>query len=451
MKLPARPPAYPVLRDRVSEDGRLLDVWAHLPRVGAMVEGRYRHWDTIRRMDPPPGLSSEEWWFSIKTARLSERRPIPLRDRYGNEFGYTIPDDMLRMLRRVDLETGGTLPVSSDAATPEQRDRLIRNSLEEEAITSSQLEGAATTRRVAKELIRSGRPPRDDSERMIVSNFRLMQQVRGLAAEPVTPEVVVELQRIATEGTLATALQGLRQPGRDDDVAVYGRDGSVVLHRPPAAAELPERLAAMCAFANTTEDAPGTFFHPALRAIALHFWLAYDHPFVDGNGRTARALFYWSMLRQGFWLVEFLPISRLIRQAPARYARSFLYTETDGNDLTYFFLSQLNILERAADDFQVYWARKQREMRETRALLTPASGMNHRQVALLGHALRHPGRSYTIKSHQVSHGVTYPTARKDLLDLAGREFLDQTQLQRQGRALVFTAPADLGDRLREAG
>ena len=450
MKLPARPPAYPVLRDRISSQGRLLDVWAHLPRVGAVVEGRYRHWDTIRRMDPPEGLSSEEWWFAVKTARLSERRPVPLRDRYGNEFGYTTPDDMLRRLRLVDLEVGGTLALSEDVGTPGQRDRMVRSSLEEEAITSSQLEGAATTRRVAKELIRSGRPPRDDSERMIVNNFRLMQQVRGLAEEPLAPETVVALQRIATDGTLAPALQGLRQPGRDADVAVYDRNGATVLHRPPPAVELPERLEAMCAFANTTEDAPGTFLHPALRAITLHFWLAYDHPFVDGNGRTARALFYWSMLRQGFWLVEFLPISRLIRQAPARYARSFLYTETDGNDLTYFFLSQLSVLERAVDDFRAYRARKRREMRETRAMLPPASGMNHRQVALLGHALRHPGRSYTIKGHQASHGVTYPTARKDLVDLAERELLDQRQLQRQGRALLFTAPADLGDRLRDA-
>ena len=451
MKLPARPPAYPVLRDRIESQGRLLDVWAHLPRIGAMVGGRYRHWDTIRRMTPPEGLSPEEWWFAIKTARLSERRPVPLLDRYGNDFGYTIPDDMLRMLRLVDLEVGGSLSVSGDAITPEHRDRLIRSSLEEEAITSSQLEGAATTRRVAKEMIRSGRPPRDESERMILNNFRLMQRVRGLSASPLSPEIVVALQEVATEGTLAPGLQGLRQPGRDDDVAVYDRNGATVLHRPPPASELPGRLAEMCAFANTTEDQPGTFLHPALRAISLHFWLGYDHPFVDGNGRTARALFYWSMLRQGFWLAEFLPISRLIRQAPARYARSFLYTETDGNDLTYFFLSQLSILERAAADFRAYRDRKRREMRETRALLTPASGMNHRQVALLGHALRHPGRTYTIKSHQASHGVTYPTARKDLLDLSDKGLLDQRQLQRQGRALVFTSPPDLGDRLRDAG
>jgi Fic family protein len=63
-----------------------------------------------------------------------------------------------------------------------------------------------------------------------------------------------------------------------------------VFHTPPPAAELPARLEAMCDFANS--KTPDTFIHPVVRGIFLHFWLAYDHPFVDGNGRTARALFY---------------------------------------------------------------------------------------------------------------------------------------------------------------
>lgn len=61
-------------------------------------------------------------------------------------------------------------------------------------------------------------------------------------------------------------------------------------------------MTAMCAFPNG--HLPDTFIHPAIRAIILHFWLGYDHPFVDGNGRTARALFYWAMLRQNYSLFE---------------------------------------------------------------------------------------------------------------------------------------------------
>jgi hypothetical protein len=74
--------------------------------------------------------------------------------------------------------------------------------------------------------------------------------------------------------------------------------------------------------------------HPVLRAILLHFMIGYDHPFADGNGRTARALFYWSMARSGYWLMEYTSISHILRKAPARYMRAYLHTETDKNDTT---------------------------------------------------------------------------------------------------------------------
>ena len=101
-----------------------------------------------------------------------------------------------------------------------------------------------------------------------------------------------------------------------------------------SASNCTERMGLMCDFANS--KTPEGFVHPVLRSIILHFWLAYDHPFVDGNGRVARALFYWSMLRHGYWLFEFVSISQIILKAPVKYGRAFLYTETDDNDLTYF-------------------------------------------------------------------------------------------------------------------
>ena len=126
-----------------------------------------------------------------------------------------------------------------------------------------------------------------------------------------------------------------------------------------------------------------------VRAIVAHFMLAYDHPFVDGNGRTARLLFYWSMLSQDYWLAEFLPISRLLAKAPAQYARSFLHSEQDDGDLTYFVLYQLGIIQRAITDLHEYLDRKVAEMRRLRnALAAMSRQFNHRQLALLEHAIR---------------------------------------------------------------
>ena len=200
---------------------------------------------------------------------------------------------------------------SSPAGPP--RYRYLLSSLMEEAITSSQMEGAATTRDVAKSMIRRRRPPRDRSERMILNNFLTMQRIRELREQPLTSELVLELHRLVSKDTLddPDCLHGkefagrLRPPGKEvvvDDV--YG----AVFHVPPAAEELPGRLEELCRFANG--ETPKVFIHPVVRAIALHFWLAYDHPCCDGNGRTARALFYWAMLHQGYWLFKFISISR---------------------------------------------------------------------------------------------------------------------------------------------
>jgi Fic family protein len=201
----------------------------------------------------------------------------------------------------------------------------------------------------------------------------------------------------------------------------------------------------MCAFANRELDAEG-FLHPVLRAVTLHFWLAYDHPFEDGNGRTARALFYWSMLREGYWLTEYVSISRLLRKAPAQYGRAFLYSETDDNDLTYFFLHQLRVLKQAIDDLYGYLRRKGGELRALNRLLKETAELNYRQRALLAHALRHPGHRYTITSHQRSHRVAYATARADLFDLDGKGLLSARRI---GRTFHFVAPEDLERRLEE--
>ncbi len=422
---------------------------AELILKGGATEDRseYLHWDKLRHKEPLAGLSHEQWWFALKYGRRQVLRDLPLTDPDGLPFVHGAPDVVLRLLHHVDQRCSGSIAmpdvVTADAHA---RQHYLVNSLMEEAIRSSQLEGATTSRRVAKDLLRSGRAPVDRSERMILNNYRALEFMRESLGERLTPGGVLDLHRVLTDGTLDDpSAAGRLQTPDEARVAVFDRGDGHLLHEPPPADQLPNRLDALCDFANETDDAE-PFVHPVLRAILLHFWLAYDHPFEDGNGRTARALFYWLMRTRGYWLVEYLSISRILQQAPAKYSRAFVLTETDERDTTYFVLYQLQVIQRSIAELHAYLDRKVADVRDVERMIKRSSDFNHRQLALLGNAARNPEQVYTFRSHATSHGVTHETARNDLLPLVAKALLER---RRAGQRYEFRPADDLVSRLRE--
>ncbi len=440
MKIPKKPPE---MRDLWNKFHQTPERFAAI--IGADVEaplgGRYIHWDKLQYYSPPSGLSHEEWWFGLKLRRGQQSRRVPLCGEGGRSFQYAQVDPIPEMLQKIDQGAGGFIRMPDQITNPGTRDQYYINSLIQEAITSSQLEGAATTREVAKEMIRTQRPPRDKSEQMILNNFRTMQRIGSLKDAPLSKEMVMQVHRIITDRTLDDNSAAGRFR-RSDEKIVVGDMYNEVFHRPPPAEQLDERMTAMCDFANG--KTPREFMHPVLRAIVLHFWLAYDHPFVDGNGRVARALFYWSMLRHGYWLFEFVSISQIILKAPTKYARAFLYTETDDNDLTYFVLHQLEVIRQAMKELHEYIERKTASLEAIESRLRGMRQLNHRQQTLVSHALRHPHQQYTFRSHQTSHAVVYQTARTDLIDLERRGLLSSRKV---GRTWYFTPKPNIEEKL----
>lgn len=444
MKLPVPPPSLNSLFDRHRKE--LSEILAL--RVGPEVDGAYETWDHLRHLTPPNGLSVEQWWLGIKLARQSLARTLPLVEKSGHPFSVVLSDSLQRRLFLVARDAAGALRGTDALPSDVTRERYLVRSLIEEAMTSSQLEGAATTTLVAKEMLKSGREPRDYGERMIVNNFQTMRELKRWVGKPLSPSTIFEIHRMLTDGTLRDPGSAGRFRTADEDIVVDDETGRV-LHVPPPAAELPQRMEALCAFANQGDE-EGEFLHPVVRSILIHFMIGYDHPFVDGNGRTARALFYWSMLNRGFWMTEYLSISSILKRAPGQYVRSYLHTECDGGDTTHFVSHQLDVLLRAIDGVHTYIARKQQAHQEAETLLKPGSRLarrlNHRQRALLLNAVRHPGKTFTISVHQREHGVAYETARSDLLGLVDAKLMRN---YRQGKQWVFHAVPDLGARLKK--
>jgi Fic family protein len=470
MRLPIPPPAPDTILARI--DPGMLQTLLSAPR-SPLCDGQYLHWDELRDRTPPAGLTHELWWLNIKLARTALAQVLPLADRGGEAFQFAMPEPMFRALHFIDRDAAGQILMDAPVASPQSEaklgDRYLVSSMIEESITSSQLEGASTTRRVAEGMLRAGRRPQTPSERMIFNNYQAMQHIRAIGQEPLSPALILQLHQRLTVGTLDDPANVGRLRQTDDvhvvDPRGVGKHDGKLLHIPPAAATLSERLQRLCDFANgsgvvgssaalrirrpscegSETDTP--FVHPVVRAILLHFMLGYDHPFADGNGRTARALFYWAMARQGYWLMAYLSISNVLRRAPGQYARAYLHTETDANDTTYFLLHQLDVIRRAIDALHGYLREKTQEARSTERLLVGAqlrNLCNHRQIALLSHALKHADALYTVESHRASHAVAYATARADLLQLAALGLLQQ---QSQGKRFVFLVPGDLSQRM----
>ncbi len=436
------PPSSPEWEKVAGEGGqKFLDCLAN-PDFASLLQKslrEYSPWDKVRHWPMPPGIPAE-WVLAHRENQIRGlRKAIPLLDNLGRPFSYWIPDSAMEKLHFLDRNARGD-QVFGTGSLHEDKERYLATSLMEEAIASSQIEGAATTVAVAKEMLRTGRKPTDHSEQMILNNYNAIKEIQHLKEAPLAVGVLHRLHTLLTYDTLPSPYV----PGQwrlpsttpEDDIVIKDETGNI-LHRPPPPSELPQRMDAFIEFAN--DDSLDTFIHPVVKAILLHFWIGYDHPYPDGNGRTARAIFYWSMLRNGYSLMESISISQVVNQRRGDYKRAFLYGEDGQNDLTYFLIFHLEILDQEIKKVQRHITETRGEQEKASLLIRQFPNTNHRQRELLLNALTHPHKTYTIYKHQTIHQTVYQTARMDLLDLAKRGLLEKCK---SGKTWVFL-PSEL--------
>ncbi|PNE28985.1 hypothetical protein BHU09_04275 [Tannerella sp. oral taxon 808] len=411
---------------------------AFAPEVIAL-NADYPYWDKVKHRTT--AIAPRILWQALKLQRSLGRTSLHF-GRYA--FGYTKTDEMLGLLHAFDRHIGGSLSGDdNDLLSNNRREYFLISSMMEEAIASSQMEGASTTRRVAKEMLRKNERPRDRSQQMIHNNYRTIAYLKEHASEAFSIERLQEIHSLMTEGTLDNASDAGRLRDRDDILVMDGLSGDVA-HYPPTHSEIPALLADLEGFFNSDNehaDDEGTFIHPIVRACIIHFMLAYIHPFVDGNGRTARALFYWYMMRRGYWLIEYLSISSIIYKAKRGYERAFLYTECDDNDLTYFILYHLRTIRLAFDRLKNYLRRKAAESSHAHRLMS-VTDINSRQAQMLQILREKPSTMFTVREIEQRFAVTNATARTDLRGLVERGFLAEVPMNKVKRGYVRSADFD---------
>jgi Fic family protein len=451
MKKPKKGPVFDAIVNDIviGKKAELLEKFSNpmIRNIIATANNAMWNWEECSYRAHQATLAPEDFWALVKFSRATlPNQTIPLRDVNKKLFHFFLPSSMSRLLHFIDTHLGGSIQAAwPELESPDDQKQYLISSLCDEAIASSEIEGAVVTRKEAKEMLLQNRKPRNSHERMVMNNYQTIQRLNQRRGEKLTPEMLLEIQRTLTDRTMNDPNDSGRFRTIEDKVNVWDEEDHQVLHVPPPAGEIPERIKRLCAFANAEQASDSGFIHPVIRAMLLHFWLAYDHPFVDGNGRTARALFYWSMLRCRYWLVEYLTISSIILQQTKQYARAFLNTELDDNDLTYFLVYHVNVIERSIKTFQEYLAQKIQEREKLARVLLPAL-FNHRQQAILLKAMKDPDTNFSYESHARAHQITVATARTDLLDLEKKGLLIGN---RAGRRFRFMAVPNLEDRLRK--
>ena len=406
---------------KYEQDDSTISLMVDIQRSGILknIQDEYLYWDKVKYKAAPH--KPENFWNAIKLHRKLKSNTI----KFGKHiFSFVITDFMQRSLHQFDLNIGGTLG-SNIGISETDKTKFIISSIMEEAISSSQMEGANTTRKKAKEMIQKELKPKTKSEQMIMNNYVTMKHIVQHKNNDLTPDNLLEIHKLISNKTLENPGEegNLRE---NDEIFIANHSNGEVVHIPPPKEELETLIKEMCVFFNQDSK---DFIHPIIKGCVIHFMIGWIHPFSDGNGRTARALFYWYMLKKGYWLTEYLSISRIIKDTKNQYETAYLYTEVDENDLSYFITYHIKTMEKAFEALKEYIGKKQREVIQAAKFLK-IPGVNERMAQILKIIHDDTDRVLTSKELEKRFNISNFTARADLKALVEFGFLEIIQVNK---------------------
>ena len=379
---------------------------------------RYAPLEDIKYRLEKLGISRNDWpelKHKIQTVRKMGAIPFFLKS-IDKKFWY-FPSDSINKKIHLAQSLGNKLYDKIEAYSSLKKG-FLTNSAVEEAITSAIYEGANSTRAQAKAFIASEERPKNKDEWMLINNFKAMKWIKQHSKEQVSNQLILEIHQMISQNTL-----------KGDDANFCGkfRNGPVYVgkHEGIAHTKIGETLNEVIELVNGHPR----FLHGLIKGILLHYFIAYIHPFFDGNGRTARTLFYFKMIKHDLKFVELLAISANLKEHGKRYEKSFELVKEHELDMTFFIdfcldslVVALGKVEKKVDDLMSFSG------------FTKSMGLSSNQVLLLQRMALNKYRAITIEEYAGDIGKSREIARKELKGLWEKGLLRE---EKKGKKFTY--------------
>ncbi|MBX3040098.1 MAG: Fic family protein [Bdellovibrionaceae bacterium] len=378
-------------------------------------------------------MSAKEWEEIQKTIVVNRKtNAIPLFLNSIDKKFWFFPSDSI--LKKADeLEKSGTKLHQLIVENSSFKDEFFMDSLIEEAITSALYEGANSTRAKAQELIESGDHPRSKDDWMLLNNYEAMKWIKQNRSADVTIDLVKKIHAIVSKNTLEGDDANFSGLFRNDTVYVRS-SANEIKHEGIPYHLIDETL--LEALELTTKHP--RYFPKIIKGILLHYFIAYIHPFFDGNGRTARALFYFKVMKNGLSFVELLSVSAYLKNHGRQYEKSFEKVVGNEHDLTYFIDFNLDALLEAIKEVE----RKVEYLLSIKKL-KGLFAISDNQIGLLQRLALNRFRKISIEDYAGQIGKSREIARQELKQLGEWGLVIE---EKTGKKFVYQVDREALDR-----
>jgi len=249
---------------------------------------------------------------------------------------WTFDEEVMFMLGQCDavIQVIANVPIK-----PEYKKELLNVSLRKGARATTAIEGNTLSEEEVAKIDRGEHlPPSrhylEKEVKNILDAFNAIMQdvVYNSATALVTPELILNFHKAVGKelGEHFNAVPGqFRGPGED---VVVGR------YRPPQGVFAKDLTVRFCRWLQNEfkfESGEQHFSMKIIQAIVSHIYIAWIHPFMDGNGRTARLIEFYILLRAGLPDIASHILSNFYNDTREEYYRQLDHTVKSG-DLSAF-------------------------------------------------------------------------------------------------------------------